>query len=287
MFTALVAATDFSADADLALARALRLAPATASGTVTALHVVEAGPLQVLRSLVGEPGAADRLAREDAGRRLAAALAQLAEPGAAAVRAELRSGRLVEELLDAAGPGDLLVVGARGHHGLHRSLLGSTAGRLARAGRAVLVVRRPATAPYRQVLAAVDFSPATAQVLGAARWAGGGPVLAVHAVEFPLGLAMAQAGIGQEAIERHRRRTLDEAATALAAAVAASGEAGHVACDVVEGYPVTALAGRLGSSGADLLVVGRRGASRTDELLLGSVSQHLLAEAECDVLVIP
>jgi nucleotide-binding universal stress UspA family protein len=37
--------------------------------------------------------------------------------------------------------------------------------------------------------------------------------------------------------------------------------------------------------GADLIVLGKHGAGVAEELLLGSVTKHVLAQARCDVLV--
>lgn len=288
MFTGILAATDFSADGDLALARAMHLAPATAGGTVTALHVVEAGPLSVLRSLFGEPGAAERLATDAATQRLQAALAGLAVPAGATVHGQVRTGRLIAELLDAAADGDLLVVGARGHHALRRSLGGSTPARLARAGRqAVLVVRRPVAGPYARALAALDLSDAAPRILAAARWASAGSVLAMHAVDFALGVAMAHAGVERDAIEWHRQRALADARMALVQRIADAGLGDAVPGVVAEGYPTAVLMAQIEASGADLLVLGKQGGSALDELFLGSVSSHLLAEAPCDVLIVP
>ncbi|MBX3726614.1 MAG: universal stress protein [Xanthomonadales bacterium] len=291
MFTGILAATDFSADGELALERALHLAPATASGTVTALHVVEAGPLSVLRSLLGEPGEAERLARDGATQRLHAslsALSALAAQSGAKVRPEVRVGRLLPEVLDAAAGDDLLVVGARGHHALRRSLGGSTPARLARAGRqAVLVVRRPVAGPYSKVLAALDLSDAAARILAAARWVAGQGIQAVHALDFTLGVAMAHAGVKRDAIEWHRQRALAEARLALVQKVAAAGFGDEVESVVHEGYPTSVLMAQIEASDADLLVLGKQGGSALDALFLGSVSNHLLAEAPCDVLIVP
>lgn len=288
MFTGILAATDFSADAALALERAVHLAPATATAVVTAVHVVEAGPLTVLRSLFGEPGQAERIALASATRRLQEAVAALAPPAGVALRPQVRAGRLLPELQDIAGVDDLMVVGARGQHDLRRGFGGSTPARLARAGRqAVLVVRTPVAGPYRRVLAALDLSAATPRVLAAARWASGGPVQAVHAVEFSLGVAMAHAGVEPAAIEWQRQRALADARLSLVQQVAEAGHGEDTGSVVVEGYPTGALLGQVEASGCDLLVMGKHGASVADELFLGSVSRHLLAEAPCDVLVVP
>ncbi|MND54477.1 Universal stress protein family protein [compost metagenome] len=37
----------------------------------------------------------------------------------------------------------------------------------------------------------------------------------------------------------------------------------------------------------DLIVVGKQGASALEELLVGSVTKHVLNESQCDVLVSP
>jgi nucleotide-binding universal stress UspA family protein len=74
-------------------------------------------------------------------RHLEAARARLARAGWR-VRTEVRSGRPLEELLDASKSADVLVVGARGVGRMERLLLGSVAeGVVARASVPVLVVR--------------------------------------------------------------------------------------------------------------------------------------------------
>jgi nucleotide-binding universal stress UspA family protein len=57
-----------------------------------------------------------------------------------------------------------------------------------------------------------------------------------------------------------------------------------VSSTVVQGYPAKALLDA--AAGADLLVVGNRGHSEFTEMLLGSVSQHVVTHATCPVLVI-
>lgn len=37
--------------------------------------------------------------------------------------------------------------------------------------------------------------------------------------------------------------------------------------------------------GHDLIIVGRHGKSRIEQLLFGSVTKHLIARSQCDVLV--
>ena len=53
---------------------------------------------------------------------------------------------------------------------------------------------------------------------------------------------------------------------------------------VVQGHPAQALIDQ--SAGADLLVVGCRGHGGFTGMLLGSISQHVIAHASCPVLVV-
>jgi nucleotide-binding universal stress UspA family protein len=53
---------------------------------------------------------------------------------------------------------------------------------------------------------------------------------------------------------------------------------------VVEGHPVTVLLAA--AAGADLLVLGTRGHGGFAGMLLGSVSEHLVAHAPCAVVVV-
>lgn len=54
---------------------------------------------------------------------------------------------------------------------------------------------------------------------------------------------------------------------------------------VLDGSPVDAILDYLDREPADLLVVGARGLSRTQRLLLGSVSTALVQQAKCSVMV--
>jgi nucleotide-binding universal stress UspA family protein len=71
--------------------------------------------------------------------------------------------------------------------------------------------------------------------------------------------------------------------TALAEALPADAAAG-VRRHVAEGHPAGVLLGSVGA--ADMLVVGSRGHGGFTGMLLGSVSQHVVAHAPCPVVVV-
>jgi nucleotide-binding universal stress UspA family protein len=70
----------------------------------------------------------------------------------------------------------------------------------------------------------------------------------------------------------------------LVAALEVKEPAVDVRTSIVEGSPAKVLIGRSGE--CDLLVVGSRGREGFAGMLLGSVSQHVVAHAQCPVVVV-
>jgi nucleotide-binding universal stress UspA family protein len=59
----------------------------------------------------------------------------------------------------------------------------------------------------------------------------------------------------------------------------------EIETDTVAGHPAEQIIQRARQSHADLIVVGRRGSSKFKNLVMGSVSEHVMAHAQCPVLV--
>ena len=55
---------------------------------------------------------------------------------------------------------------------------------------------------------------------------------------------------------------------------------------VIHGDPSQQIAVMEQEIDADLIVVGKHGSHIIEELLIGSVTKHVLAESQCDVMVI-
>ena len=139
---AIVVGTDGSAGAEAAMQKVIELMP---GGGVT-VHLVCAYPGRSALERIGltarqEPTdlrgvAADVLARGE--RRF--------EEAGFAVEKHAREGDAAHVIIDVAGEqdADLIVVGARGHTGLRRFMLGSVSGKLAHnAPRSLLIVQDP------------------------------------------------------------------------------------------------------------------------------------------------
>jgi nucleotide-binding universal stress UspA family protein len=277
----IVAATDFSDDAGKAVRRAALLA-SRHGAALDVLHVVSRPALDALREWV-PPERAARLV--DDARRL---LDEAAAAAGAPVKARLAVGDVLQEILGACAQASLLVVGAHGLNPLRDAILGTTAERLAgRCPVPILVVRAAPQAGYRSVLVALDLLPGSANFVEAAvRIAPGALVAAAHAYDVPFEGALARAGVEQAEIERHRIDAAAKARAAIEALGAAAGAAGIVPI-VERAHPARHVVDTQRSIGADLVVIGKRRRGALESLLLGSVTRHVLADAEADVLVMP
>jgi nucleotide-binding universal stress UspA family protein len=281
---AIVAATDFSDDAGYAVRRAALLA-SQHSLALELLHVVDRAALDAVREWVRGPAdLADRLV-EDARSALARAATGLGTPASARVAV----GDVRDEILANCERAALLVVGAHGLSPLRDAMLGTTAERLAgRCGAPILVVRKPAPQPYRKVVVAVDLLPGSENVVEAAsRFAPGSRMAAVHAYEVPFEGALQRAGVSAADIDQHRAEAHRAAVGAIERmSAAAAGDAFALLPAVARGDAARLILDERVSLGADLVVIGKRRRSAVETLLLGSVTRHVIADADCDVLVV-
>jgi nucleotide-binding universal stress UspA family protein len=284
-----MAATDLSGPSRCALERA-RLIAASHDAACTAVHVVSAGALDELRHLFGDRGAlAQEQVLAEARERLARMVGAPAA-GVAPLGQRVVIGKVVDELVAQAGSlaAELVVLGARGEGFLRHLVLGTTAERVLRKlQRPVLVVRQMPYDGYRRVLVAVDFSPASAGALRLASVvAPSAERVLVHVYELPFEGKLHFAGVDESAIQGYRRRAEREALDRLEAfALDAGLEANAARLLVGRGDPSRVLIERQQEEGCDLIVVGKRGKGMVEELLLGSVTKHVLAECTTDVLV--
>jgi nucleotide-binding universal stress UspA family protein len=202
----------------------------------------------------------------------------------------LVKGSVVDEIARQADAmaADLVVLGARGTDFLRRLVLGSTAERLLRKStRPMLVVKQRAHEPYRRVLVALDFSAWSTSLIDLARWvAPGAHLVLLSAYEVPFEGKLRYAGVEDAAIRQYReraRQTTEEQLLALAAQTGLAA-ADWTAC-LPFADPSLAIVEHEQVQACDLIVMGKHGRNMAEELLLGSVTSHVLAESVGDVLV--
>jgi nucleotide-binding universal stress UspA family protein len=132
-----------------------------------------------------------------------------------------------------------------------------------------------------RIVVGVDGSPSSLEAL---RWALGQGRLAGSAIDVVSAWRTPSAYGGYPVIaETDWQHNAEEVLDTALSQVPEAADAG-VTRHVVRGHPVDVLLER--AAGADILVVGSRGRGGFTGMLLGSVSQHLVAHAPCPVVVV-
>ncbi len=288
----IVVATDFSAAADLAVERAAVLARSLDAGLFL-LHVFNDGVWRTMMNVfdIGswrgpEPAllARDQLSRQ---------AAELAARTRLDVRAECLTGSAAEQIaaFAASNGARLLVVGQHGENAIDELVLGSTALKLlSRSCVPVLLARPGDGGQYARVLVATDFSDC------AHRLAQKVPALfplarrvLMNAYVVPYEGRLRLAGATDAEIEEYRSRERERAELAMTdfAAGLDTGVVGQYERRVVHGFPAGAILEHAAQMHADLIAIGRHGGGVAEERLLGSVTQNVLYNSRCDLLLMP
>ncbi len=289
-FTSILAATDFSTDARHAVERTATICATVGIPRGTVLHVLESSWLDALKHLVNLSAESEQALVSQASRSLADLVAAVQKRSGFGLESKVAVGRVVDTILEQSGSHDLLALGARGTHPLRRFVVGTTAERLVRqTPKPVLVVRRAPSAPYRRVLVATDFSPhSRTALLRGMEIAPRAEIHLLHVFEAPFEGRMLEAGVPEEIVREYRTKAGHEAEVQMRRFIGENGVAGgRLRYSVAYGdHPPAALREKAAVIDADLVVAGKHGRSIGEQLLLGSVTLHLLSECECDVLVV-
>lgn len=287
----ILAASDLSQQSALALARAAQLAQAQGA-RLELLHVVEPGPIAdlptPLRDALGAGALQQRI--EQARRQLELQAGQTLG-GSLAWQCRVDAGKdfvvIIREARQSSA--DLIVLGAHGSHALRDLFLGTTAEKVVRkADRPVLVVKTAPQAPYRRVLVATDFSAAARQALLFALALAPEARFDLLHVQTPWGEGLPSlAGIDDPARQRYQQQLGDWVATSMALWLRGIAfDAGPCLQHVRQGRPGILIPQMAEELGSDLLVMGSAGLSGLTSILLGSVAEHVLRAAPCDLLLV-
>ncbi len=286
----ILAATDFSAPAELAVEQAMHIARHLGAEMVLA-HAYPFTAAQIGFAQAASHGALARQVLRDAMDKahdqLDAAYKRLSERGVTMVTT-LVDAPAHEGIAKAARDFevDLVVVGSHGRTGLARLWLGSVAEKTLRAAPCSVLIARSDRGidGFSRIVVPTDFSPlselASEAALTLARK--GGSIELLHCWELPpmlgdMGAALAPlirdlekdaATRNQQWAERYRNPELEISALTL------------------QGPPTHTIRNRVESSGAELVVMGSHGRRGLSRLLLGSVAELTARHAPCSVLVV-
>ncbi|HKJ23344.1 MAG TPA: universal stress protein [Myxococcota bacterium] len=289
----LVVPTDFSDCAAAATARAVVLARLDGA-TVHLVHALGV-PLISAPYEVSVPAAVWEGLHRGAEARLEEERRAVEAQGVARVTATVSDGaepaQAIRELAEACDA-DLVVMSTHGYGGIKHALLGSVAERAIRTiDRPVLAVKDApgeAAEPWKRILVAVDFSDhADRAVEAAAELAArfDAAIDVVHALELPQSVVPYawSASFGIELDERIRQ-SADEQMSAIEARLVARGVSPTL--HVRAGRPAEVIPAAADELASDLIVMGTRGNTGIQHLLLGSVAERTLRHASCSVLVV-
>lgn len=287
----LLAATDFSAPARHALERAAMLAQTHPDARLTLAHIVSGSALDTLRRMLpGNAAALETQVLAQAEKALNELAANLAAHYPCNIDSVLAQGAALTALVEIADTRqiDLMVMGVRGAHFVRELLLGSTTERVLRISRRpLLAVRQRPQSPYRRILAAVDFSAHAAAAINAAHaWLPNADIVLLHAFEVELESTFRLAGMDDRQIHDYRIQAREAAQDAMSTFVGTlKVPARQLTRQFEHGAPTLRIIECEQTMDADLIVMGKRGQSMVEELLLGSVTQHVLAHSSSDVFV--
>lgn len=168
---------------------------------------------------------------------------------------------------------DLIVLGRRGKRGLARFMVGhATAWVAGHASCKVLVVPRAAEIWNSRILLATDGSTHSAAAAEAAT-----------AMARQCGLPVTAVSATTRSHSAERRAEARAAVDTVAAGLNGAG----IACDsvVAEGRPDAVVIETAAARHADLIVIGSHGRTGLTRLFLGSISERVMGQAQCPVLV--
>lgn len=282
-------ATDLSAPAAEAADRAA-LTAAQQGARLSLVHVISSGWADELRAWLTDSAQWQAKLAAETRSRLEAEAARLHRWGGPPATPLLLEGHPVATLTDTvlAQHIDLLAIGARGSNPLHHLLVGTTAERLLRkVACPLLVVRHASEKAYQRALIPLDFSPWSQRAVGLARQlAPSAQLVLMHSFSIPFEEKLRFAGVDDATLVHYREKARNEARQHMLDFVLTHGlqENEYQLC-LTEGDASQHILTQARERGCDLIVIGKHGRQAAEELLLGSVTKHVVSEAECDVLV--
>jgi universal stress protein E len=155
----------------------------------------------------------------------------------------------------------------------------------------LLIAKRDSGAPYRRALIALDLSATSGIALGALEslvLSKDTEAVIVHAHEPHYEGMLTLAGVPEEAVRRYERKWTDEIEIGVRDLLKRhSRDFTRYSVVLEESRPVPAIMRVAERVHPDLIVMGTRGHGRLRRALLGSVSNRVLHDAPCDVLIVP
>lgn len=194
-----------------------------------------------------------------------------------------------EGVAAARGASLLVVPSATAHTYLRWLAVSRVLQILRRAEQPILVVRRPAYASYRRVLAAVKLELEARAIIAAAHALSRGPHITVlHVLASGRQASMSAVELPERATQSQCEAAALSARVALKDLIAStSATEGGAQPVILLGHAAHGVFEQQLANGADLLVLGKRPGNPIIDALHGGVVQVAISSADADVLILP
>jgi nucleotide-binding universal stress UspA family protein len=276
-------------DASPAAADAVRVGWAIAAKVGTTCHLVHATPdawsvPSAPHAATVRPEVLNEAVREAARSAVRDSLAgQVPEEALAAL--DIRTGRAAIAVRDVVHEtqAGLAVLGGKHHTTVGRWVGGSTAHTLVRSLDVPLLVTAQTPLPVRRVLAAVDLSDAAGPTLQMAeRFAGlfGAALHVLHVVEPLPVIPDTPLQFNDDEVYQRSQEHLERYVWPLL-------RYREVTTSLRRGPSAEAITAEVAERRAEVVVLGSHGKGWVDRILIGSVTERVLATLPCSVLVVP
>lgn len=286
----IVSATDLSPASNIAVEQAALLAKQFGAELVL-LHVFNDGFWSTIKAIYSAEHWMDTDPALVARKLLSQQTGEIAKRHGIRVRCDTRTGRAAKEINTFGYEQDaqLVVVGEHGEDWIGDAVIGGTALKvLKRANLPVLLVRRPASAEFSKILVATDFSDNAERAAQLSlRWFPHAQQQLVHAYFVAFEGRMRLGGASGEDIERYRDHEISRAERKIQDQINALEAKKSVGQLLIRGAPAPVLIAQAERLEVDLIVIGKHGGTVLDEVLLGSVTQHVMYQVGCNVLLVP
>ena len=222
---------------------------------------------------------------EGPARKFLAEAVEIAQAEGSSIITNIEQGEAYEKIVDVASAEncDLIVMGRRGRGHLHKALMGSVTARvIGHTDRDVLVIPRESQVGWCKILLPTDgskYSEAAADRAIDFAKSYGGEIAAVSVVDVTEEFHVEAPDIVDKLVIKAKAVVEDFKKKSGAAGVKAEGF-------VREGEAHDVITGLAKEVGAELVIMGSHGRTGIKRLLMGSVTEKVIGQAACPVLVV-
>lgn len=289
----ILVATDFSERAGRAEVRSAMLAAEHTTGRIELVTIKEASQPETLARIVNsttELAQAQIVATAERELQLRAAL--LEDNHGVRCECVVRFGSTASQIVNRADEigADLVVSGAHGGNFFSDLFIGNTADKLVHLSRRpLLIVKSDPAQPYRRVLVPIDFSEdANRAAQFALKIAPEADITFLHAFEVSSEGQIHYANIPRELINDYRIKARETARLDMNKFIdELHANNRHLTRVINFGLPGPSVREHAKATKPDLIVMGKHGRSRVEELIIGSVTRDTIDQTESDILIVP